>query len=57
VVGLAGEERLDLPARHLPGEALDGRFRFPDDLGIAIGFTEVDQPDVVVQLLLGLLHR
>ena len=51
-VGLAGQQRLKLAARHFGFELAQRRFSFGDDFLIVLGFAELDQHDLIVELLL-----
>ena len=56
-VGLAREQRLDLPARHLRGEPRDLRLGIGDDPLVALRLAELDQAEIVGKLALGRPHR
>ena len=51
-VGLAGKQRLEFAARDLGLELAQRGFGFGDDLLILLGFAELDQRHLVVELLL-----
>ena len=51
-VGLAGQQRLELAARHLGLEALERRFGLGDHGGVILGIAELDHGDLVVDVTL-----
>ena len=57
VVGLAGEQRLQLAARDFGLELAQRRFGFGDDLLIVLGVAELDQHHLIVELLLDARER
>ena len=51
-VGLAGQQRLELAARHFGLQLAQRRFGLGDDFLIVLGFAEFDQHHLIVELLL-----
>jgi hypothetical protein len=51
-VGLAGKQAFELASRRLGAQPLERRLDVGDDAGFALGFTELDQLDRLVDLAL-----